>query len=137
MTNSERILKLETAVAELRAMLGLVPGPGPSREIAHRAALHRIIGSIAEHHGFNLRAMTSRDRREAVAQCRHMAMYIARETSGATLQEIGFALSRDHGSVMHGCAAVKNRIDTDRAAKAEAEFWLTQFKPTNGKENGL
>src|SRR4029434_2755412 len=55
--------------------------------------------------------MTSKRRPASIAFPRQVAMYLARELTKASLNEIGDAFGgRDHGTVLHACKLVKKRI---------------------------
>ena len=64
--------------------------------------------------GFALRekyVMTSKRRPASIAFPRQVAMYLARELTKASLNEIGDAFGgRDHGTVLHACKLVKKRM---------------------------
>jgi chromosomal replication initiator protein len=55
--------------------------------------------------------MTSKRRPASIAFPRQVAMYLARELTKASLNEIGDAFGgRDHGTVLHACKLVKRRM---------------------------
>ena len=56
--------------------------------------------------------MTSKRRPANIAFPRQIAMYLARELTKASLNEIGDAFGgRDHGTVLHACKLVKKRMN--------------------------
>lgn len=69
---------------------------------------------VAEHFDVRVADMTSKRRPEHIAFPRQVAMYLARELTGSSLNVIGEAFGgRDHGTVLHACKQVKNRMETD------------------------
>lgn len=66
---------------------------------------------VAEHFDVRLADMTSRRRPKAIAEPRQLAMYLARELTKNSLMDIGDAFGgRDHGTVIHACKAVAQRM---------------------------
>ena len=66
---------------------------------------------MAEHFDVRLADMTSKRRPANIAFPRQIAMYLARELTKASLNEIGEAFGgRDHGTVLHACKLVKKRM---------------------------
>ena len=68
--------------------------------------------------------LRSTSRSARVAWARQVAMYLARELTGATLPAIGEAFGRNHTTVMHACKRTAQRIAEDPAAD-EAVRYLT------------
>jgi chromosomal replication initiator protein len=58
--------------------------------------------------------MTSKKRTASIAYPRQVAMYLSREMTPSTLVEIGDAFGgKDHGTVIHACKLVKQRMEED------------------------
>src|SRR6266480_3517 len=73
--------------------------------------IEQIQRRVAEHFDVRLADMTSKRRPASIAFPRQVAMYLARELTKASLNEIGDAFGgRDHGTVLHACKLVKKRI---------------------------
>jgi chromosomal replication initiator protein len=71
----------------------------------------RTLAQLAEHFDVRLADMTSKRRPANIAFPRQIAMYLARELTKASLNEIGEAFGgRDHGTVLHACKLVKLRM---------------------------
>jgi chromosomal replication initiator protein len=76
--------------------------------------LDSVISAVSEH--FALSTKELRDRRDQEASlARQIAMYLAREETELTLNEIGFALGRDHSTVVHGHHRVASQLSIDTA----------------------
>jgi chromosomal replication initiator protein len=74
----------------------------------------RIIAVVARQFGIEVDRLLSRERSKEVALPRHVAMYLMREETSASLPQIGEALGgRDHTTVMYGCNKITNLMDTD------------------------
>ena len=73
--------------------------------------IEQIQRRVAEHYDVRLADMTSKRRPASIAFPRQVAMYLARELTKASLNEIGDAFGgRDHGTVLHACKLVKKRM---------------------------
>jgi chromosomal replication initiator protein len=80
-------------------------------EARHSITIEQIQRRVAEHFDVRLADMTSKRRPASIAFPRQVAMYLARELTKASLNEIGDAFGgRDHGTVMHACKLVKKRM---------------------------
>ena len=77
-------------------------------EARHAVTIEQIQRRVAEHFDVRLADMTSKRRPANIAFPRQIAMYLARELTKASLNEIGDAFGgRDHGTVLHACKLVK------------------------------
>ncbi len=80
-------------------------------EARHAVTIEQIQRRVAEHFDIRLADMTSKRRPANIAFPRQVAMYLARELTKASLNEIGDAFGgRDHGTVLHACKLVKKRM---------------------------
>lgn len=82
---------------------------------------------------FDLRPsdMTSKKRPASIARPRQIAMYLARRLTKSSLQEIGAAFGgRDHGTVLHACSTVADRIAADSSLKQKVDFLERELKGT-------
>ena len=80
-------------------------------EARHSITIEQIQRRVAEHFDVRLADMTSKRRPASIAFPRQIAMYLARELTKASLNEIGDAFGgRDHGTVLHACKLVKKRM---------------------------
>jgi chromosomal replication initiator protein len=67
--------------------------------------------------GISMEAMLSSSRTQPAAFARQVAMYLARELTGATLPTIGRAFgNRNHTTVLHACRRTTERMAEDREA---------------------
>ena len=73
--------------------------------------IEQIQRRVAEHFDVRLADMTSKRRPASIAFPRQVAMFLARELTKASLNEIGDAFGgRDHGTVLQACKLVKKRM---------------------------
>ena len=69
---------------------------------------------MAEHFDIRLADMTSKRRPENIAFPRQIAMFLSRQMTESSLNTIGEAFGgRDHGTVLHACRLVKDRMEVD------------------------
>ena len=80
-------------------------------EARHSVTIEQIQRRVAEHFDVRVADMTSKRRPASIAFPRQVAMYLARQLTKASLNEIGEAFGgRDHGTVLHACKLVRKRI---------------------------
>ncbi len=76
--------------------------------------IDQIQRKVAEHFDVRIADMTSKRRPAAIAFPRQVAMYLARELTSCSLNEIGDAFGgKDHGTVIHAIKLVKKRMEAD------------------------
>lgn len=103
---SERPLNVDIVENLLRDIL---------QEQARRViTIDQIQRKVAEHFDVRIADMTSKRRPAAIAFPRQVAMYLARELTSCSLNEIGDAFGgKDHGTVIHAIKLVKKRMEAD------------------------
>ncbi|HAB18546.1 MAG TPA: chromosomal replication initiator protein DnaA, partial [Verrucomicrobiales bacterium] len=83
---------------------------------------------VAEHFDIRLSDMTSKRRPESIAFPRQVAMALSRQLTDASLSQIGDAFGgRDHGTVLHACRAVKNRMEVDAQVRQTVGYLEKQL----------
>jgi chromosomal replication initiator protein len=83
-------------------------------ESQHVIGMEMIQKKVAEHFDIRFADMTSKRRPEHIAFPRQIAMYLARQMTPHSLNSIGEAFGgRDHGTVLHACRLVKDRMEID------------------------
>ncbi len=76
--------------------------------------IETIQKKVAEHFDIRLADMTSKRRPENIAFPRQVAMFLSRQLTESSLNNIGEAFGgRDHGTVLHACRLVKDRMEVD------------------------
>src|SRR5438067_1931023 len=85
--------------------------------------IEQIERRVAEHFDVRLADMTSKRRPASIAFPRQVAMYLARELTKSSLNEIGDAFGgRDHGTVLHACKLVKRRMKEQDSIRQTISF---------------
>jgi len=103
------------------------------REILHEEGRHSINidliqKRVAEHFDIRLADMVSRRRPEHIAFPRQIAMFLARQMTEGSLNSIGEAFGgRDHGTVLHACRLVKDRMEVDANVRQVVHFLEKQL----------
>ena len=89
------------------------------REILHAEDHHAISiaviqKKVAEHFDIRLADMSSKHRPENIAFPRQIGMFLSRQMTQGSLSAIGEAFGgRDHGTVLHACRLVRDRMEVD------------------------
>jgi chromosomal replication initiator protein len=83
-----------------------------------RPTVRSIAALSAKYYGLKVAELTSPTRRRAVVQARNMAIYLARELAGKSLEQLGDHFGgRDHTTVLHGYRTIEERVRTDPAVR--------------------
>lgn len=87
-------------------------------EASRQVSIDAIQKAVAEHFDVRLADMTSRRRPASIAFPRQIAMFLSRSMTKGSLMEIGEAFGgRDHGTVIHACKKVGQRIEAEAGIK--------------------
>jgi chromosomal replication initiator protein len=87
-------------------------------EASRQISIDSIQKAVAEHFDVRLADMTSRRRPASIAFPRQIAMYLSRNLTKGSLMEIGEAFGgRDHGTVIHACKKIAERIGKEPGTK--------------------
>ena len=106
---------------------------GLLREILHEEgrlsiSIEVIQKRVAEHFDIRLADMTSKRRPENIAFPRQVAMYLSRQMTESSLNTIGEAFGgRDHGTVLHACRLVKDRMEVDANVRQVVHYLEKQL----------
>jgi len=106
---------------------------GLLREILHEEgrltiSIEVIQKKVAEHFDIRLADMTSKRRPENIAFPRQIAMYLSRQMTESSLNSIGEAFGgRDHGTVLHACRLVKDRMEVDSNVRQVVHYLEKQL----------
>jgi chromosomal replication initiator protein len=112
-----RPLDAELAVEVLGNLYPRTPSPGASRR-----TIGEIQAATCRHFGLSTDELLSSARSSRIAWPRQVAMYIARELTGASLPAIGREFGgRDHTTVLHACRRASERMSTDSASREAVE----------------
>lgn len=103
------------------------------REVLHEEGRHSVSieliqKRVAEHFDIRLADMTSKRRPESIAFPRQIAMFLARQMTETSLTAIGEAFGgRDHGTVLHACRLVKDRMEVDANVRQVVSYLEKQL----------
>lgn len=106
---------------------------GLLREILHEEGrfsinIEVIQKKVAEHFDIRLADMTSKRRPENIAFPRQVAMFLSRQMTENSLSAIGEAFGgRDHGTVLHACRLVKDRMEVDANVRQVVHYLEKQL----------
>jgi chromosomal replication initiator protein len=106
---------------------------GLLREVLHEEGrftinIEVIQKKVAEHFDLRLADMTSKRRPENIAFPRQIAMYLSRQLTENSLNTIGEAFGgRDHGTVLHACRLVKDRMEVDPNVRQKVSYLEKQL----------
>jgi chromosomal replication initiator protein len=136
-TNIRRLEGALTRVASYAALTGkklsIEVVENLLRETLHEegrftVSIEVIQKKVAEHFDIRLADMTSKRRPENIAFPRQIAMYFSRQLTESSLNAIGEAFGgRDHGTVLHACRLVKNRMEVDANVRQVVHYLEKQL----------
>jgi len=136
-TNIRRLEGALVRVASYAALIGkklsLEIVEGLLREILNEEGRYSINieviqKRVAEHYDIRLADMTSRRRPESIAFPRQVAMFLSRQMTEKSLSAIGDAFGgRDHGTVLHACRLVKDRMEVDPSVRQVVSYLEKQL----------
>jgi chromosomal replication initiator protein len=115
--------QLEGALHQIRALEALQRRRLKMSEVkAHfevaldgsRPTVERIVGRVSDYFRVEHRQLLSARRDRALLMARHVSMYLARQLTRLSLQQIGACFGgRDHTTVLHACRKVEKVMKTD------------------------
>ena len=137
-TNISRLEGALIRVTSLASLTGkkltLQVVEGLLREVLHEEGrltvnIDTIQKRVAEHYDIRLADMTSKRRPENIAFPRQVAMYLSRQMTESSLNTIGEAFGgRDHGTVLHACRLVKDRMSVDATVRQVVSYLEKQLQ---------
>jgi chromosomal replication initiator protein len=136
-TNIRRLEGALIRVASYASLTGkklTVPvAEGLLREVLHEEGrftvnIDLIQKKVAAHFDLRVADMTSKRRPENIAFPRQIAMFLARNMTESSLNTIGEAFGgRDHGTVLHACRLVKDRMEVDANVRQVVNYLEKQL----------
>lgn len=94
------------------------------------AAVAAIIERVAAHYGMSADDIRSERRDAPTVWARHVAMWLARETTCYSLPRLGRLFgARDHSTVLHAVRRIDMMRDADADVLAELDGMLAQIAP--------
>jgi chromosomal replication initiator protein len=74
--------------------------------------IDKIISTVSKYYGVPVEDIKSKKKTDAVANARHIAIYIIRNLTDKSYKEIGAIFSRDHSTILAACDKVATNIKT-------------------------
>ena len=95
----------------------------------HTITMEVIQKKVAEKFDLRMADMTSKRRPENIAFPRQIAMFLSRQLTEHSLSAIGEAFGgRDHGTVLHACRLVKDRMEIDANVRQTVHYLEKQLR---------
>lgn len=117
---SGKTLDLETVETLLREIL--------QEEGKVAISVSEIQKRVADYFDIRLADMTSKRRPENIAFPRQIAMYLTRQLTEHSLSAIGESFGgRDHGTVLHACRQVRDRMEVEAKVRQDVGYLEKQL----------
>lgn len=85
--------------------------------------LEDVVGMVCEHTNVTEKAITSKSRQKDVLRARQMIVYLAKQLTGHSLNEIGQVIgNRSHATVLHAFTMVKDQMEYDKVLKHDIQL---------------
>ncbi len=99
----------------------------PPRPKMNRATLDHIVDAVTGYYNVKFSDLQSRKRPKSITEPRQICMWLARQRTGFSLEEIGgYFGGRDHTTVMHSLNVVENRKSTEEQYARQVETLLAE-----------
>ncbi len=92
------------------------------------AMIERILKVVCRHYGISEENIKSKNRTDSVANARHTAIYIIKELTDLTLNEIGNIFGRNHATVIASINKINTNIRTVKNADADIKRMIKEIK---------
>ena len=92
------------------------------------AMIERILKVVCRHYGVSEENIKSKNRTDSVANARHTAIYIIKELTDLTLNEIGNIFGRNHATVIASINKINTNIRTIKNADADIKRMIKEIK---------
>jgi len=108
-----------TTKQEITLQLAQKALEGQVELLSRNISITDIISVVTKHFNVRLADLQSKKRSQSITEPRQICMYLARELTKHSLEEIGGHLGgRDHTTVMHACDKIGKAKKSDRKMKA-------------------
>ncbi len=122
-----KLNKLDLTLEHAEEALKDIIYPDKPKEITPKL----IINVVAEHFGINTDDITSKKRNAEFAQPRQIVMYLCRELTETTLQNIAKILcKKDHTTVIHGIKKIEEEIKTNEELRNAVDIIKKKINPS-------
>jgi len=94
-----------------------------------RVSIEDIIQKVATYYKIPVNNVRDKNRRKEVAQCRHVAMYVAKQVTTHSLKTIGLNFGgRDHSTVIHALHQIEDQCKKDETLRKEIEYIVSSLR---------
>jgi len=125
----QMIEKRPVDLAMARQALG-EPAVAPQ---ANQTTLQHIVDAVTRYYNVKLSDLQSRRRFKSIVEPRQICMYLARERTRFSLEEIGgFFGGRDHTTVMHSVTVVETRLQAEAGFPVQIKQLLEEIDRATG-----
>ncbi len=85
-----------------------------------RVSIEDVLNAVAEYYRIQVEDLKGKQRDKHIVMPRHVAMYLMRQETDASLLEIGQALGgRDHSTVLHACEKITREVNENTSLRKE------------------
>lgn len=88
--------------------------------------MNYIVDIVTDFYGVYSKKVFVDDRRREVVKCRQVSMYIMRQLTKFSHNEIGDFFRKDHSSVAHSLKTLEKDMETNGAFRMEVNLLLSQ-----------
>ena len=106
-----------------RAIADIVSGVEPSP-----VTVDRIFHIVGDHYGVSVEDIKGKKRDAGVAQARHMSIYLIRNNTNLSLDEIGKHVLRDHTTVLASVRRIVDEMKTIPSTRALVDELTAKIK---------
>ena len=110
-------------------------------EVMHGTASKEIIRTVSEivcrRYKLDFQRLVSPGREQSITLPRQIVFYLVRSIGMVPFSRIGESFGRDHGTVMHGCRSVEDRISTQESFAQQIESLKQECRSALGLSNGV
>ncbi len=97
----------------------------PVSTLSQNQQFTSLVGRIANYYGLSLEDLKSEKRTQDVSNARQIAMYLAKQQYGRTLERIGqYFGGKNHASVIYSIKTLEERMNNDGVTKKNVEQFM-------------
>jgi chromosomal replication initiator protein len=91
-------------------------------------SLEDIMGMVCKYFSLDSEILSSKSRKKNHAYPRNLYAYLCRKHTGATLEEIGGTINRNHSTVLYAAEVIASRAKTDRNVRKQLDFFSKRLE---------
>jgi chromosomal replication initiator protein len=94
----------------------------------------QIIERVGAHYSVSSENIVGRSREKSISLARHVSMYLIRQLTDLTLDEVGKLFGKDHSTVIHSIRKIEDLLDDDLTLSDTVRDIITDVKELNSSE---